>query len=281
MTVRTQPLGVCTSVLLANPFACTPDDLHAVVAAAGLAGFKQASLWTMHYQMAKAAGMIDAQLVEWIAAAGIDIVLVEAAASWSTNDSTAIDTEVSSVTDLCRLVGASRVLAVTLDPAPLDRPAATAGLARMAAGFARAGIRPAVEFLPWTAIPTLEAAWSLIEASGATNVDLVLDTWHWLRQPGGPQLDVLARIPGERIAVLQLGDAPAEPDTDDLMDETMNRRLLPGEGACDLDALVAVLDRIGAAPIIAPEPFNPARAAAGPTVYAHAIANATKTALGV
>jgi hypothetical protein len=89
---------------------------------------------------------------------------------------------------------------------------------------------------------------------------------------------VLRTIPGERIHIWQINDAPAHGDGP-MMDETMNRRLLPGEGATDWAALADAFTAIGAHPIIAPEPFNPGRAAQGPVVYAHAIANATRQVL--
>ena len=74
---------------------------------------------------------------------------------------------------------------------------------------------------------------------------------------------------------------PGLPETPDgpMLEETMTRRLLPGEGATDWDELAQVFGEIGARPIIAPEPFNAARAAQGPTVYAHAIAEATRRLL--
>jgi hypothetical protein len=49
-----------------------------------------------------------------------------------------------------------------------------------------------------------------------------------------------------------------------MLEETMTRRLLPGEGATDWDELAQVFGEIGARPIIAPEPFNAARARARP-----------------
>jgi sugar phosphate isomerase/epimerase len=88
----------------------------------------------------------------------------------------------------------------------------------------------------------------------------------------------LRTIPGDRIHLFQACDAPAQPDGP-MLEETMTRRLLPGEGATDWDELASVFGEIGAHPIVAPEPFNTERASHGPTVYAHAIAEATRRLL--
>ena len=81
-----------------------------------------------------------------------------------------------------------------------------------------------------------------------------------------------------RIRVLQLNDSPLVPDGD-LMDETMNRRLLPGDGEIDLRTLLDTLDEIGAEPIVAPEVFNPSIGALGPTEAAQRIGDATRRVL--
>ena len=272
--------GVSTAVLRADPFACSPAELHSVFGAASMAGFEGGSLWRMHYELAKNEGMTDAQLLAWLDESGFAVELVEAVTTWADGPGGAFDAEVAPTIELARLVGARQILAVTMNEGTLDRPAAVAGLRVLADRAADAGLKISIEWLPWSALPTLEAAWSLIGEADRDNVGLVFDNWHWLRQPGGPAPELLRRIPGERIHIWQLCDAPAAPDGE-FLDETMNRRLLPGEGASDWTELRAIFAEIGARPALAPEPFNPARAAAGPLVYAHAIAEATRRVLGL
>ncbi|HEX4244090.1 MAG TPA: sugar phosphate isomerase/epimerase, partial [Acidimicrobiales bacterium] len=112
-----------------------------------------------------------------------------------------------------------------------------------------------VEYLPWCGISDLATAWELVEPLGP-GAGILLDTWHWQRQPGGPNLELLAQIPGERIGFVQLCDAAAEPG-DDAMSEAMADRLLPGDGVVDFTALLGQLDAIGARPFFATEVFNP------------------------
>jgi sugar phosphate isomerase/epimerase len=271
-------LGICTPTLRDDPFSCTPDDLQSIITAAGLAGFHTASMWRMHYEMAKAGGLRDGDLLHWLAEAEMSVLVVEAGVEWANGVSKALTEEADALFALADLVGATHLLTVTLNEGELDLAAARSGLAAFADRAADAGLSLSVEWLPWTVLPTLTSAWQLIESVDRDNVGLVFDNWHWLRQPGGPQPDVLRTIPGDRVHLFQMCDAPAVADGP-MLEETMTRRLLPGEGATDWEELAQVFGAIGARPIIAPEPFNGERASHGPTVYAHAIAEATRRLL--
>jgi sugar phosphate isomerase/epimerase len=54
----------------------------------------------------------------------------------------------------------------------------------------------------------------------------------------------LHAIPGDRVTGVQLNDAPAH--VDDVMNDAMRLRRLPGDGDFDLDALVLTLRSEGA-----------------------------------
>ena len=102
--------------------------------------------------------------------------------------------------------------------------------------------------------------------------------WHWQRQPGGPDFELLSRIPGERIHYVQVCDATDSPQPD-LFAEAMSARVLPGDGVVDVKALVDALRGIGADPYIAAEVFNAGLAARGPAVMAAAVRDACTAAL--
>lgn len=72
------------------------------------------------------------------------------------------------------------------------------------------------------------------------NGGIAFDAWHWFR--GARDDALLERIPGERIFVVQLDDAAAEP-IGSLVQDTWAHRRLPGEGDFDLAALLAILRR--------------------------------------
>ena len=142
-----------------------------------------------------------------------------------------------------------------MEPELADMARARDQLGRLVELGHDAGAQVCVEFLPWSGIPTLAAAWDLVEPLGA-GAGILLDTWHWQRQPGGPDPGLLERIPGDRIGYVQICDAAATPVGDSLT-EAMSARLLPGDGVVDFAAVFALLRHIGARPFMATEIFNP------------------------
>ena len=69
----------------------------------------------------------------------------------------------------------------------------------------------------------------------ARNGGIAIDTWHMSKL--GIEPDDLRRIPLEYLAWVELSDGSAT-SMDDLIDETVNHRGLPGEGEFDLHGYV-------------------------------------------
>jgi sugar phosphate isomerase/epimerase len=126
-----------------------------------------------------------------------------------------------------------------------------------AAGF---GARVHLEFIPMTAITDLASAWAIVEGADRPNGGVLFDTWHFFR--GDPDLDLLGRVPGERIFAVQIDDAAAE--VRGSMREDTQHRLLPGDGVFDLPGAVRALDRIGALRWVGPEVISPVTEAMPP-----------------
>jgi len=108
-----------------------------------------------------------------------------------------------------------------------------------------------------------------MEACGEPNAALCFDTWHWMRQPGGPDVSALDRLDGSRLGYLQLCDAAAEPAAD-VFAEAMTNRQLPGDGIVDFVGLFDVFDAKGARPYVASEIFNASILERGPAAAAAA-----------
>jgi sugar phosphate isomerase/epimerase len=117
------------------------------------------------------------------------------------------------------------------------------------------GLTANIEFIPFGGIPNLTTAWRIVEAAGRANGGIMLDSWHLFRS--GSTLDELARIPGDRIMVVQINDAPATPGAN-LFQESMSERLLPGDGDLDLVGMFKTLDLIGCTAPIGVEVFSDA-----------------------
>jgi len=87
------------------------------------------------------------------------------------------------------------------------------------------------EFMPFDVnVHTLDAALAVVEGAGADNGGLAIDTWHMSKLE-------MRRIPLEYLSWVELSDGRLD-DMDDLVDETVNHRELPGEGEFDLRAYV-------------------------------------------
>jgi sugar phosphate isomerase/epimerase len=243
-------IGICLPTLLADPMACSRDDLARIAGAAAAAGHRTVSVWPMH---AAAIGWPDTQAV--LADHGLAVGSVEACISWSGGAGDAVQREADATIDAAQRLGATVAGAVTLDAA-IDLGRAAEGLATLCRPLGEAGIAVAVEFLPWTGIPSLAVTWELVQATGEPNAGILLDTWHWQRQPGGPDAALLRTIPGDRIPYVQVCDSAAPSGDGDLLTEAMTARLLPGDGVVDFGVLGDVLVEIGAHPFVASEVFN-------------------------
>lgn len=280
MAFDTDNIAICISTLFADPLTAVDlDELDRVAGAAAAAGFSGVSWWTLHHVILTGTGASDADIAAVFDRHGLDVRAIEAITSWATvptqRDSVLADA--NGAFDIATRLGAEQVLAVTMDPSL--PPEAPEGLGIVADRAAARGLEVTVEFLPWSGIPDLAAAWKLIEASGRENVHICLDPWHWERQQNGPDWETLAAIPGERIGMVQLDDAAA-PSGREFMDETMDNRLPPGEGVVDLDALVSALGGIGADPLICPEVFNTELREQGPDILAERVMAGCRRVLG-
>ena len=99
------------------------------------------------------------------------------------------------------------------------------------------------EFMPPDVnVHDLETALALVEGADAPNGGLAVDTWHLGKLRLTP--DDVRRIPVRHIGWVELSDGRAE-DMEDLVDETINHRELPGEGDFPVREYVAALRDAG------------------------------------
>jgi sugar phosphate isomerase/epimerase len=261
-----------------DPFTCGPEDLERIVQASASAGFRGVSIWSIHAEQLAAEGYNARAVARLCADHGLQVRMVEAVTAWPAADRAAIDEETRAVFALSVELGAEEVLAATLGNGALDLEVAAKGFAYTCDLAARFGLRVGLEFLPWSSVPDLRTACEVVERADRDNGGLIIDSWHWQRQPGGPDFDTLRMVRADRIHVLQLNDAPQQPDGD-ILDETMNRRLLPGEGEIDLRSLIDVIDELGAEPMVAPEVFSRKIGALDPEHAARLVSDATRRVL--
>jgi sugar phosphate isomerase/epimerase len=99
------------------------------------------------------------------------------------------------------------------------------------------------EFMPFDVnVNTLDAALAVVEGAGRRNGGLAIDTWHMGKLGIAPE--DLRRIPPQYLRWVELSDGQVQ-NMDDLVDETVNHRRLPGEGEFDIPGYVDVCREIG------------------------------------
>ena len=105
------------------------------------------------------------------------------------------------------------------------------------------GTRIAIETMPFSIISTVRMGAEIIAAAEHSAVGLLVDAWHVFR--AGTSLDELrAALTPELIFGVELDDAAKEP-VGSLFEDTVDNRLLCGDGTFDLTGFVAVLRELG------------------------------------
>lgn len=133
----------------------------------------------------------------------------------------------------------------------IDR--AAADLRALAERAAARDMRIGYEALAWGRhVSDHRDAWEIVRRADHPGLGLVLDTYHTLAK--GVPVPSIASIPAERIALVQVADAPAIEM--DLLSRSRHFRNMPGQGDLDLAGFMAALDATGYDGVLSLEIFN-------------------------
>ncbi len=250
------------------------------VKAASDAGFSGISLWSEDYERAKAAGLSPTDMRSMLADHGLEIAELDAVTRWLPGadrvEGGPFDHSAEELLAIAEAVGGRSLNVVEIFGTRVPVEAAAEAFARLCDRAREHGLLVHLEFLPWSAFPDLAAAWEVVRLAGRQNGGVLLDTWHHTRSREGDA--VLRAVPAKRIFALQLSDAPAEPDGE-MLDETMHRRRLPGEGDGGLAEVIRTLDDLGCKAPVGVEVFSDELAALAPDDVARRTAAATRRVL--
>lgn len=140
--------------------------------------------------------------------------------------------------EICAELGGQSVLVAGNDPEFERMVVNFAHVAQLAAEF---GLKVALEPTSWCVISRLDQSTELLRRAGAKNAGILIDTLHMDRAGETPAS--LAALDPKLVAYAQICDAgeerPASPS--ELMAEARGNRLLPGEGALPLNAMLDAL----------------------------------------
>lgn len=250
------------------------------VAAAAEAGFAAISLFPHDYQRARAGGLSVADLRALLRDHGVAVAEIDPLLSWMPGDAGVTDEGrgfLAATEDdfyaIADAVGARSVNAVLADPGDVPLDAVAEAFAALCDRAAAHGLLVTLEFLPWTKLRDAATAASVAWRAGRSNGGVMLDAWHHFRS-GAPA----ASIDASRVFGIQLADAPAEAEPDPV-EETLHRRLVPGDGDVHLAALVRHLAAGKCAAPIGVEVFSDALAAEPVRDVAQRLAAAVRTCL--
>ena len=124
-------------------------------------------------------------------------------------------------------LGARHILAAPYDP---DHGRLAERLAALADLAGRYNLSVLLEFFPWTLVPDLRAANSILNAADRKNTGILVDTLHFSRSESS--LDDIAAIAPDRFPMVHVCDAKAGRSftTEQLLHTARAERLPPGEG---------------------------------------------------
>ena len=139
-------------------------------------------------------------------------------------------------------------------------PASVGGIDRAAADFRELGdlaqsrgLRVGYEALAWGRhVSDYRDAWEVVRRANHPSIGLILDSFHLFAR--GLTVDAITAIPGDRIFLVQLADAPKLHL--DSLSWSRHFRCFPGQGGLDVDGFMAAVAATGYEGYYSHEIFN-------------------------
>ncbi|MGD9794923.1 MAG: sugar phosphate isomerase/epimerase family protein [Acidimicrobiia bacterium] len=250
-------------VLYAGCLPATP--FREYVDAAASAGWNAISIWPHMYRRAMSREGLDVATMRRIVRdAGIKLTDLDSCGSWlpapvaKAGEAEAPKTMRSLWTtqefiDVAVALEADTLVAVHLSGEKIEHQVAVDGLGTLCDAAGAAGLRVALEFIPFSGIVDLRTAISIVNDVGRNNLGYVVDVCHVRRSHS--DLALLAEVPADKVFSVQLGDGVREMPTD-LIDEAMYHRGDPGSGDFDVPGFVAALAARGVSTRVGPEIYR-------------------------
>jgi sugar phosphate isomerase/epimerase len=134
-------------------------------------------------------------------------------------------------------------IATPVGPVQSDPEWFVDSLRRLADHAGERGVHLALESMPYTMLGSVPQAANLVRTVDRANLGLLIDSWHVFRA-GTTLEDLRQSLTPEIIFGVELDDA-AELPIGALLEDSINERLLCGEGTFDLVGLVRTLVDVG------------------------------------
>lgn len=225
----------------------SPFDLLERVAAVGEAGWKGIGLVHADLEAFKHSHGLD-QLATGIRDAGLEFVELEFLGDWWTSgdERAASDAIRRDLFEAAEILGAQTVkIAGKMFSHDVDLGVMAEAFDRLADEARGFGAKIAMEALPFTNFSTIGEGSKFVTEVGNSNGGIIVDIWHVFRAGNTPD-DLLTDMNPEYLFAVELNDAlePAPP-YEELWDDTVNERRLPGEGDWDVPRFINVIRELG------------------------------------
>ncbi len=212
--------------------------------AAADAGFDGLSLWRSHYESAVSAGLSLQDMAAMSLDCGLRITEIDAlltlipGSKYVKPEPDMVKYNPEFYLDVASALGARSINVVQMYGTELPVDEAAGLFAEFCTRAKAYDLLVTLEFFPPSGIPNLQQAINIVTAAGQDNGGVNFDTWHFHRS-GGQIADIEA-MPKGIVTNIQISDAALQP-WPDVTDETLNRRLMPGEGCIDLSGIIRAL----------------------------------------
>lgn len=250
-------------------------------------GFGSVSMFPIDYRQARDSGLSDADMRALMEERGVEVAVLDPYCQWvprweppagmSEADLAFMNFPERAFLEAAVALGVESVSVIEVFGQTFPVEQLTERFASFCDRAAQEGLRVHLEFMPFSGVPDLATAWRIVRDAGRANGGLVFDVWHYYR--GNPDDALLAALPGEKIYVVQVSDAPSKAEND-LLAESSHRRLLPGEGAVDLGRILRTLHEIGGLSSVGAEVFSDDLMADGPLSAGRRAGERLRTVLG-
>lgn len=272
-------LGPDDLVLCAGTMAATP--LAERAAAASAAGFGGVSLFLDDLDAARRSGLSDRDIRALLDDNGLQVAELDPLMSWVSETG---DTRVTAEGEgflrwreddfyaAAEAVGARSINAVLFATQPVAQEQLVEAFASLCERASEHGLLVHLEFMPFSQVSSVDSALTIVLQAGRSNGGVTFDVWHHYR--GEASAEALARAAPHVLAV-QLDDAPRQAEAN-LIEETLHRRLLPGQGDADVPELIRILDAGGCTAPLGVEVFSDELAGLAPAELAKRAAEASR-----
>ena len=225
----------------------TGASFSQLIAAARAGEFDAISLFPAQYQQARSAGLSDSDLRAMLADNGLCIAELDPLLNWVPGHVFPSDAGMGVVDEevfyrIADALGARSLNVVWALPQRVPEELLIEAFAALCDRAAQHNLLAHIEFLPWAQIDNVKTAVRIVEQANRVNAGIMFDSWHHFR--GGIDDAVLSELPANKIVAIQLNDAPRQAE-DNVIEETMSRRRLLGEGDIDLSGIIRRLDKQG------------------------------------